>query len=788
MAVTAGALGALGAGAFGYLLRRPLPRVDGELRVAGLNAAIEVVRDRRGIPHITARDEWDAFYGQGFCHAQDRLWQMELNRRLSRGELSEAVGPATLEVDRFVRRLGLRRVAECELALLDADTRQVLEAYARGASAAIEGMLRDGRLPLEFQVLGFQPRAWEPLDTLTFGRYFGFALSPNWASELVRSHLIARLGPGAAAALEPDVWQVGSDALPRLPDWGGAEWFAPSAADLPLDPGAPQGGSNAWVVNGDRSSTGKPLLAADPHLQPGLPGVWYEAHLVGGAGLNVIGATLPGVPGVSIGHNRDIAWGFTVSYADGQDFFIERVDPGDPRRVEFQGRWESGTLHREAIAVKGRSQPWVEEVLVTPRHGPLVTPTPALPAEHRTLALKSTALEAPQMASALVRLNRARDWDEFREACSRWTSASFDTVYADVAGNIGHQMVGLVPVRARGEGLVPSPGWTGQYEWTGYVPFDELPRIFNPSDGLWATANHNLAKDSRHFFTREWQNPTRYHRIRQVLESKARHSAIDFGALQADELSVTSLEIARLLAAHLRPRTEMERRALEYLRGWDGRVSADSVPPSIVQAFFLEWVRVCHAESVGDLLPLLYGVGPHPILAGISSLYTAGIPRMLVRLRAWADAGAPGHREARAFAEALQLLRQRLGSDIRRWQWGRLHQLKLKHALSVQKPLGLLFDLPACPSGGDLETVRVAGPPPGTLDAGNVAPSYRLIADLSDWDQTLSIIPAGQSGQRGSPHYADQLHDWRRGAYHPLPFTRPAIARRARHTLRLIPR
>jgi penicillin amidase len=795
LGVAAGTLSALSAGAFGYLLHRLLPQVEGELRVRGLNGPVEVIRDRWGIPHISARDEWDAYFAQGLCHAQDRLWQMELNRRLSRGQLSEVMGTDALDLDRFMRRLGLHRAAQAEWEAAGPEVRSVLEAYAAGVNACIEELQRSGKLPVEFMLTRLQPRRWEPLDSLTFGRFFAFNQSPNWENELIRSRLIARLGYAAASLLEPDVWQPNTDALTRLSDWGPAEM--PDAGDLPPVwlPGAPAA-SNGWVVSGERSATRKPLLGYDPHFfYTRLPSIVYEAHLVGGGDLNVIGGTIPGVPGVAFGHNRHIAWGFTVSKADMQDLFVERVDPGDPRRTEFAGRWETGTLVRETIRVKGRTQPWIEDVLVTSRHGPLLTPTPALADEHRPLALKSMVLETVDLVSPLLALNHARNWEEFRAALSQMGVPPVDTLYADVDGNIGHQVAGRVPIRARGEGLVPAPGWSGQYEWLDVVPFDELPSAFNPSDGLWATANHNLGKNSRHFFSREYDSPARYRRIRQVLESKAHHSAVDFGALQADQVSLPAREIARILTQRLHPTGELQARALDELRGWDGRVGADSAAAAICHVFAHELLRRRHQEALGNLLPAVLGVGPHPALGPITSFYFLQTERVLAYLTEWANgqdgtggAGSahPDHAHA-AFSATVRYLREQRGPDVAEWQWGRLHTLKLEHPLSMRKPLGLFLDVPAFRWGGDLETVRMGGPLPGKVEGTGMISGYRFIADCADWDGSLSCIPGGQSGHRGSPHYADQVDEWRRVAYHSQPFTRPAILRHARHTLHLVP-
>jgi penicillin amidase len=782
LGVAAGATGAVAAGAFGYLLRRPLPQLDGEVRLKGLTAAVEIVRDRWGIPHISARDPLDAYFGQGFCHAQDRLWQMELTRRLAAGRLAEVFGKDALDVDRFQRRVGLYRAAQREWETAEPGVRDILRAYAAGVNACLDGLMAAGKLPVEFVLARFNPEPWEPLDTLGYARFLAYSQSPNWESELVRSRLIAKVGYLAAAALEPDVWQPESDALPRLEDWGPAEMPEPGEMPPIALAGGP-GASNAWAVSGARSSTGKPLLANDPHMFPRFPSVFYEAHLAAGGELNVAGASAPGTPGILIGHNRHIAWGITASMADTQDLYVERIDPGDSRRTEFAGRWESGTTIREVIGIKGQTQPWVEEVLITHRHGPLLTPTPSLADEHRPLALRSMVLEAPSAAAALLDLNRAASWEEFRAAASRWGTPAMNLVYADAEGNIGYQMVGRVPVRARGEGLVPSPGWSGQYEWQGSLGFDDLPRTFNPPDGLWANANHNMARKSSHFFSREFIDPARYQRIRQVLESKERHSAVDFGALQADEVSLPARRVASLLVVNLAATGRLEARALDELRGWDGRVGADSAAACIYEVFRNELLRARHGDAVGDLLPAILGAGPHPLLGATNSHYFL----QTLRVVRFLETSPSDPLVRQAFHATVVWLSRRLGPRVADWQWGRLHGLHLQHALSTRKPLGMLFNVPSFPWSGDLETVRAGGSLPARYDASGPISAYRFIADCGDWDNSLSCIPGGQSGHRGSPHYADQVDAWRRVAYHPLSFTRPTIARVQRHLLRLSP-
>jgi penicillin amidase len=794
LGLTVGAAGA----AFGVALRRALPQTSGVVAVRGLEAEVEIVRDRRGVPHIYARSEADLFFGQGYATAQDRFWQMELQRRLPAGRLAEIIGPAALEVDRFFRRIGLHRAAQRDL-VRGTTAVHVAAAYAAGVNAYLER--HHDRLPIELVLLRVSPEPWTPLDCLLWGRFLAFALSPNWESEIVRSRLIARLGLELASALEPEIWQPGTGAVPEEVDFGSPEAPRPRPAGRWSVPAAQSGASNNWVVSGARSTTGRPLLSNDPHLFPQVPGIWYEAHLVG-AGYDVIGATLPGAPGVIIGHNQRIAWGVTAGLADVQDLYVERFDPDDPRRYRYQGAWRPAEVVREVIRVRGWREPAVEEVLVT-HHGPIITPTPVLPGEDRALALRSFLNEDGFEPSVLLRLNRARDWDEFRAVLADWVAPPLSFVYADVDGNIGFQFAGKVPVRARGEGLVPAPGWTGEYEWTGALPFEALPCAYNPPEGFCATANDRVVPDGYpHLLTREWIDDYRARRIRELLAAKPKHSLDDFATMQTDVLSLPARELQPFFAA-LEPSGPLEEAALAELRAWDLRLTPDSVGGAIFEALKARLQANVFGPVAGDLLPHLLGQGLHPQVIPSSAFGHRATSRLIGALkRASAGAAARGSsgdgpaggaapagrptlarlpssaREVvqRSFSEAVALLRKELGGDVRKWTWGRLHQLTIPHALGARAPLGVLFNLGPFAVGGDQETVcQIAPHPARQFQAGAWIPSYRLVVDLADLDRSRSVLPGGQSGHRASPHYADQIGAWLEGRLLPLPFSRRAV-------------
>jgi len=782
LAVVGGAAGGL---AYAHL-RRGLPPRRGVLRLTGLNATVEVIRDRWGVPHVFAESVRDALFAQGYVQAQDRLWQMELARRLASGRLSEIFGPETVEADRLLRRVGLHRAAQAEVSRASPESLSYGEAYAAGVNAFLETVGR--RLPPEFLILRFRPGPWTAADSLAIGKYVAWMLSGNWDTEIVRSWVVERLGPEAAAQLEP-LYPAG---LPVIVPPGAAS----AGLGLPLLDelrkveelaGARGGGSNNWVIDGSRSTTGKPLLANDPHMPLQMPSIWYQVHLKGGD-LNVAGVALPGVPGVITGHNQRIAWGMTSTMTDGDDLFQERINPDNPRQYEYKGVWVDGDLLREEIAVRGQAQPVVEEVLVT-RHGPVISP--AVPGENRVLALRTIATESSQQAQAVIALNLAGNWQEFREALRLWPAPPQNFVYADVEGNIGYQMVGLVPRRAKGYGLVPSPGWTGEYDWKGFVPFEELPSVANPDCHYVVTANNQIVdNDYPHFLGAEYIDGYRAQRIAQLLQDKGKLSTDDFRAIQGDVYSIPARELAEQMLG-LHPANEDAQRALNFVRVWDGRVAADSVATTIVEAFYLNLLRRTLGEKLGPLTDYFLGKEVHPAIP--DGTYFVRCTSWLLRLARerpaeWFAGRAWGQVMEDSLTDAVDELRRQLGDDMSRWTWGRVHYASFEHVLGRVRALRPVFNRGPVPVGGDMDTVAAAcyiGARPWAVYAATA--SYRQIIDLSDFNRSLAIVPGGQSGHPASRHYADMIGPWARGDYHPLPFDRAEVERHAEGRLTLKP-
>lgn len=760
------------------VLRRSYAQVDGDSRLIGLDAAAEVVRDSSGVPHVSASTLHDVFFLQGYVTAQDRLWQLQLLRATGQGRLSEMFGTATLDTDKFVRTVGWYRVARREVGILEPDTRAALDAYADGVNKYADTH-RDSP-PLEFLILGVNWEPWTAADSVAIGKILSWQLSGNEQSELVRADVVARLGPDAARVLFPDVpastpaiFSEGWNDVVRSPGEEGLRALL-GATDL-------EGlGSNSWVLSGARTTTGKPLLANDPHLGLDNPSIWYLVHLAGG-GLDVAGFSIPGAPGVVVGHNARIAWGFTNLGPDVEDLYIERPNPLDPRQFQFGDRFETATVYRETIEVKGR-EPAVLEVTET-RHGPILTPV--LEGTKQLLALRWTALDPGHLIDALYRLDRATDWNDFRAAMRLWDVPSQNAIYADVDGHIGYQMPGKVPVRAKGDGHVPVPGWTGEYEWTGYIPFDSLPSRFDPPEGLIVTANQRVVDDFGYFISDEWDPGFRAQRIQQLLRDRAQWSAADFAAIQLDQRDLTADRYLSFLRA-LGAKSDAARAAQVALRDWDGVMRADQAAPAIFQSWLRHMLERTFRDKLGDaLFTQFIGLGRSAVGALYDLVRTPTDPWFVVL----ADPIHKGRDELAALAldDATAELTSLMGPDQSTWKWGRLHTVSSAHVLGAVQPLDRLFTIGPRANGGDGFTVDAASYSLKKPYAQTSGPSMRMVVDLADLDAMRAILPTGESGQPLAPHWGDMTDKWLAGEYVVVHFDAATFGR-LEGTLRFKPR
>ncbi len=813
--VVVASLAGVASGTYYLLVPHRLPKKRGTLHLRGLHEAVEVLTDSYGVPHIYAQNEDDLYFAQGYIHAQERLWQMEMNRRIGSGRLSEIFGQVAVEIDRFCRRLGMHRAAATDAARISPDNRRVLEAYADGVNAFIEHNTH--KLPIEFTLLRFKPEPWQVSDTIQWSKMMGWNLGGNWETELIRAHLVAKLGIERAAQLEagydphhplilpPGVEYQGTN--PRL-----LEDYAQLKA---LSGFGTLSGSNNWVVDGTMSATGKPILCNDPHLGQIVPSIWYECHLVAGD-IDVIGASFPGSPGIIIGHNRHIAWGLTNAISDVEDLYVEKFNEKfnsqNPAQYEYQNRWEDAQIIREEIKVKGHKTPLIEEVYIT-RHGPILTHMPPLrngpqantgranaqPAE-LPLALRWVGLEQCKIVSAIQKLNRATNWEEFCEAMRDWDVPPQNVVYADRDGNIGYIMAGAIPLRAHGEGLIPSPGWTGEYEWTGFIPFEELPQVYNPEHHFIVTANNRVVDDTYpYYITNEWLNGYRAQRIRDLLTDRDKLTLADMATIQADQYSLPAVEIVPYLL-QAQASTPLEKAAQTIVHNWDYVLASDSVGAAIYSTFLRKLEYIVFSALLGDdetLLESYLGIGTNA-LTPVNGYASRNRP-LLIRLLKKRDdtwftnsAISNGPRSwdtalTAAFHATIEELRDRLGNDISRWQYGAIHTMTYTHALGRIKALHWFFNRGPFPVGGDIDTVNTGASQPDKPETVVTVPSFRQIVDLGDLNNSLSGHAPGQSGHPASKHYDDFISAWLHVQHHPMLFERKTIEANSEERLSLQP-
>ena len=771
------------------LSKKRLPPVDGEISLSGLKGdKVTVIRDRWGVPHIYAANPHDAFFGQGFVHAQDRLFQMEVARRLASGKLSEIFGEMALETDRMVRTFGFPRLAREDWSAISEDLSTVIIAYAKGVNAFIRKM--EPYREVSFSLLRLEPEEWKPEDTLAIMRLMVWELSHGWQGELVRGELAEAVGEEHAADWE--IHYPENNPL-TLPD--GIEFNA-------LDPDGKlhrargpflmrNQGSNTWVISAERSATGSVVLANDMHLKVGVPNVWYENHLIAGD-LNVTGVSIPGLPTVQVGHNAHIAWGMTLAYTDAEDLFVERFDPQSPSRYLFKGEWREAEEVTELITVKGKSEPISEKVIIT-HHGPVISavlnygPKMQETAEFvERLAVQSMALQPAEIIRGWWLLNRAANWDEFVEAM-RWISApQLSVSYADVEGNIGYWMTGKIPVRAKGDGRFPVPGWTGEYEWVGEVPFEEMPHALNPKRGYIINTNNKVVGDDYpHYLGSIWMNGYRSRRLEELINAKEKLTLDDHAAMQTDVTSLPGKEFVEAIGDFQSDDPDVAL-ALRLLREWDFKLTPDSVGGSVYEVARYTLVRELLLSAVDEELAYrIMGKGFHPLTLYTSEFYgydTVSLLRFLRSPDNWWVKRAGGREKwlSRSLKQAIGWLRENYGNNPKNWEWGKLHELPLVHLIGVQPPLDKIFNPPPLRIGGDSDTPCQTGVvPDAPYKATSFAPSHRAIIDLKDWDNSRIVILGGQSGRLASPHYADMVPLWYEKRHHPMLWSREAIEAQA---------
>jgi penicillin G amidase len=774
------------------------------MAMAGLHDRVIVRRDERGIPYIEAKNEEDLYFAQGYVTASDRLWQMDLLRRTERGELAEVLGAGpnnvALEQDKQHRTLGFAQVVNAEIAQASARSRTLLEAYASGVNAFIASL--DARtLPPEFQILQYKPKPWTPADSLLITKVFAEGLSSTWRLDLMRAAL-AGLPAEKRARLMPemsplDVLVVGKDSpdmkektssvspseskesfsreiLPAL--MRDEELANQSLARVGLYVEG-LAASNNWVVSGKHTVSGKPLLANDPHLPATAPSIWYLVHL-SAPGLRVAGVSAPGAPGVIIGHNDRIAWGMTNVGPDVQDLYEEKFDPANAQRYLTPVGWRYVDVRHEEIKVrKGFTDSATDtlplDVAMT-RHGPIIFEKAG-----KRYALRWTALD-PKLNStdSVYLINRARDWDEFNTALRSFTAPTQNIVYADVNGHIGYHAAGVVPIRRTGDGSIPYDGSTDAGDWIDYIPIDKLPKLYDPPSGIIVTANQRIiGTDYSYFLTHSWAQPYRARRILDLLNQKPKLTTDDFRRIQGDVYSIGHALFARESSKILRPQlTPADTKLGELLDSfdrWDGLVNADShVAPLLAQMRIAFRSRILTAALGDELVKVFQWAN-----------FDTTIDRLITEQpKDWLPKEFNSYAELlrACYEDARAVLTKSIGADESKWTWGEMVKVRFPHPLAGAPLVGLQFTIPPFPqngTGGQAAAVNVGAPV-----------SMRVIADVSDWDKTQHGISLGESGVPSSPHWNDQLADWRAVTPREFPFSEAAIAKATKDMFVLEPK
>jgi penicillin amidase len=790
-------------------IRAGLPQVDGRLAVAGLTAPVSVVRDHHGVPHIKAANLDDLFFAQGYVTAQDRLWQMDMSRRAAAGELSEILPPklfgdGVIRVDKRQRILGLRAMAEKAVSGATGEEKRYMEAYARGVNAFIAA--NRNSLPAEFRVLRYQPRPWSPTDTYLIGAEMAQELQFYLIQHMwLREKVLAHVGPQLAADLYPTVsWRDHPPTAappdfeqnpPDMPDVEEEGRTKPKRRQraaleslLPewlqvriekIDDPLLVPGSNNWVVSGAHTTTGKPLLSNDMHLGHAVPSVWYESHLTA-PGIDVAGVTFAGMPFIVVGHNQRIGWGFTNVGPITYDLYIENFNQNGEYQTPVG--WQKPQLRREVINVAG-AQPIEINVAVT-RHGPVISDL--FVGETRKLALKWTAFEPDVMRIPFFDINRAQNWDEFKRAIANFGIPSQNAVYGDVDGHIGYITTGKVPTRKVPSAGVPVSGADDEHEWTGYIPFDQMPSTFDPPSGIIATANGRITPDNYPFqLGLEWVSGERTQRIYRVLQSGKQFTSADMLTLQTDISSAYDLFLAQRLVYAIdrnRNSSERARQAADILRGWNGRVDADSAAPAIVVKTERELIRLMLEPKLGGSPDK-----PQPNTPPVGwrmyrwEMENAWLENTISRQnRAWLPSNYTSFDELLTAAVDKAVSAPGVPSNLSKWKWGALVALNLKHPLFGRIPL---FQRLAGPGyelqSGNGNTVKQVG--------SEFGPSQRLTVDFSNLDATNLNITTGESGNILSPYFMDHWPAWYRGTTFPLPFSQPAVESTKAHSLQLQP-
>jgi penicillin amidase len=768
----------------GRIAKKGLPDYNANIILRDLIDSVTVYRDSLAIPHIYAKNEHDLYMATGYLLAQDRMWQMDFLRRVTSGRLSEIFGDDFIQIDLLLRSLAFKEKSESILAEGDSTIVNSLKAFSDGVNQYIEDY--KGNFPLEFTLLGYKPDPWDPVSSLNLIGYMAWDLKSGW-SEFLLEELAKKIDSTHLSELLPEMaiqkTYVYRDANNLLATNNLKKLSCLEEMGLDIF-----SGSNNWAVSGEKSSTGEPILANDMHLAFGIPGIWYQIHQVIEGKLNVQGLLLPGQPMIIVGHNDSIAWGMTNTYVDNLDYYEEKINPDDTNQYLFNGEWINFKIHNEIIRTKGGRE--VKGIYRTNHRGPVVSGFRKIP--DRVLTIHWVGNEKSNEMRSVYLINRANNWDDFRNAFTTFTSISQNIVYADKKGNIGLYCCAGVPIRKRDKIWAVLPGWTDEYDWKGMVPFDQLPYEYNPTRGYVSSANNRTVDSTYPFHIGTWYDiPYRMDRIREMLDEQSSFSTDDFRRIQNDQHSLFSSLFVTTLLPLLEGKpgwSELEKTVLDSLDAWDFNLSTESPEAAIAEVWAYQFLISTYKDELGDELFQRFLNTAH--FSRIAMYYL-----LIHKNSVWLDNILTGKKESLAdiasesFHNTIDTMITQFGMDLSKWKWGDIHQITLTHPIAKVKLLDMIFGLNRGPYrvGGSFHTISPYKYPyfkPKTIEHGS---SHRSIYDLNNWSNCISVIPTGISGIPASGYYCNQTSLYVNGQYHPDYYYEAEVKKHARYHMQFIP-
>lgn len=761
-----------------YLETRALPDYNEDVKISGLRSEVRVYRDERAVPHVFAQNEHDLYMVTGYLMAQDRLWQMDLLRRVTQGRLSEIFGADMVDTDQLLRALQIQEKSKMVLENSDQALLDCLSAFADGVNAYLEQAGK--RLPIEFTVLGYKPEKWESLHSLNLIGYMAWDLAGSWEDEIALHKLRGKVSHEMLMELYPHLDMQTSYVFDSVKTTILSFNLLDAAENLHKLGVEGFSASNNWAVTASKSANGKALMANDMHLGFGLPGIWYQIHQEVEGSFRVSGVALPGAPIVVAGHNEFFAWGMTNLYVDEMDFYLENLHPEDSTLYLFNGEWRPLKIQQEEIKIKGGEAVMRSNAFT--HRGPLISGFREVKAEQ--ISMRWTGNELSNELRSMYLINKARNWDEFRNALTTMGAVSQNVIYADVEGNIGLQTAGMIPVRKQGKGMFVYPGDTDAYDWSGFLPFEELPYAYNPPENQVSSANNRTTGPDYPYHIGHWYaTPARIDRIRQMINEKPQLDVEDFKRMQADFTSSFAATYTPELLEIVSRKSDLnplESQALNNLKNWNYNLTADCKATPVFEFFFMTFMKNALSDELGDTLfrSLASGIMRH----GFLYLWEN-------RSSAWIDNVNTAETETfedlvvKSFADAVQQLSTQYGDNPDKWKWGEMHQLTLRHPMGGVKILDRIFGLNKgpFPVGGSFHTVNPMAfgfHKPFSVRHGA---SQRHIYMPSDWNNSYTVIPTGTSGIPASKYYGSQAESFLSHQYHKESWTRADIESRAKH-------